>query len=88
MQCAVCYRKAENEYCYLHEEAFKNILSAYQKWNSSKTITWPDYLKKIRENPSSGQWVIEVCGYILGKEREDQLTNFHEKIHTSPHHSY
>jgi hypothetical protein len=73
MQCAVCYRKTENEYCNLHEEAYKNTIQAYQKWNAAKPITWSDYLKKIIANQNSGLWVIEVCRHLLTRETTSQI---------------
>lgn len=69
MQCAICYRKADNEYCLLHDAAFVNIVQAYQKWNSSKAIGWLDYLRGIMDNPNSGLWVVEVCRYLLSGEQ-------------------
>ena len=68
MRCAICYRKADKEYCVFHDSAYKNIIQAYEKWNSSKAIAWTNYLKEIIENPNSGQWAIEVCRYLLSKE--------------------
>ena len=70
IQCAVCYRTAENEYCNLHDAAYRNILQAYQQWKNSKTITWPAYLKQVMENPNSGQWAIEVCRHLLSKGQD------------------
>ena len=68
MQCTLCYRKTNNEYCTLHDKAYRNVVKSYQQWTLAKTITWTDYLKKIIDNQNSGFWVIEVCKYILSKE--------------------
>lgn len=71
-QCAICYRKASKEYCSLHEIACKNIVQVYEKWRSSKALTWKDYLRSVKNNSNSGLWVVEVCEYLLSKE-ERQL---------------
>ena len=69
MTCVICYRKSKNEYCSLHETAYRNIIQAYEKWKSSKNLTWKDYLRNLRDNPNSGSWVTEVCSYLLSKEK-------------------
>ncbi len=69
MQCQICYRKADNKYCPLHNSAYTNIVQAYSKWNSSKIITWTDFLKKVIDNSNSGLWVIDVCKHLLSKEQ-------------------
>ena len=67
-RCAICHRNATNEYCGLHETAYKNIVQTYEKWKCSKAMSWKDYLKNVKNNPNSGLWVIEVCEYLLSKE--------------------
>ncbi|MDQ1278964.1 MAG: hypothetical protein QG670_224 [Thermoproteota archaeon] len=66
--CPICDRKAEGEYCNLHETAYKNIVQMFEKWQSSKGIDWKEYLGRIEVNPNSGSWVLEVCKYLLSRE--------------------
>jgi len=67
-RCAICYRKANNEYCNFHDVAYKNIIQAFEKWKSSKTISWEEYLNNLKNKSNSGIWVKEICNYLLSKK--------------------
>ena len=68
MVCVLCGRKSDGEYCSLHQKAFENILQSYEYWRNATSLSWEEYLGKIKDNPNSGAWVVEVCTYLLSKE--------------------
>ena len=72
MNCALCNRNSDSEYCSLHQRAFENIVRNYEYWRNANSISWKKYLKEIRKNPNSGMWVVDVSTYILSKNGDDK----------------
>lgn len=70
MQCPVCGRRAEEEYCPIHKVAHENILRSYEEWKRAMDIGWEEYLKMLMENPNTGLWALEVCRHLTSETRE------------------
>ena len=68
-KCKLCKRTIEKkiEYCVYHEKALKNLKSSYDNWKKALNISWEDYLIKISEQETTGNWVKEVAKNMLKK---------------------
>jgi len=66
----LCGRVSDKEYCSLHRRALENMVQSYEYWRKATSIGWREYLGKIKENPNSGIWVVEVCTHLLSKSGE------------------
>lgn len=74
MKCLLCQRRAEDGLCQYHREAKQRVESAYPRWMEAYgSLTWADYLDRIKHNPETGQWAKEAAG-ILG-ERNDKASS-------------
>lgn len=71
MKCKVCNREVntKDDYCELHEKAYKNITHKYEEWKKALDISWESYLNQIIKNPLTGVWAKEVAQQLLSKER-------------------
>ncbi|MFQ6075715.1 MAG: hypothetical protein ACE5Z5_06240 [Candidatus Bathyarchaeia archaeon] len=72
MRCAVCGRRAEEEYCSIHKGAYKNVLRSYEEWKRAMDVGWEEYLKMLTENPNTGLWALEVCQHLTSKSKESK----------------
>ena len=69
MKCAVCDRDiVEKGFCLMHIKAFENLVENYQNWKKALGISWREYLSEIEHNPLTGEWAIEVAGYLVKNE--------------------
>lgn len=68
MICPICGNASEECFCSSHQEAYQNLLAAYEVWHRAFEITWDGYLERVENNPNSGKWVREVCIFLLGKK--------------------
>jgi len=68
MKCKVCESEAENEYCELHEKAYRNILRKYAAWQKASGISWKQYLSELGDNPYTGEWAREVAEHLIKSE--------------------
>ncbi|HUH99543.1 MAG TPA: hypothetical protein VLY65_00735 [Nitrososphaerales archaeon] len=69
--CRMCKRESApaSLLCTYHLGAKRNLESGYKKWSEAYgQIAWEDYLRKIKENSETGQWVKEVAELLLAKE--------------------
>jgi len=69
LKCKVCEREAENQYCELHEKAYRNILKEYDVWKKASGVSWKQYLSEIAKNPSTGLWAREVAESLLSQTK-------------------
>ena len=69
MKCKVCDRKAQNEYCELHEKAYANVMQQFEVWKSTVSVSWEQYLNELVKNQFTGVWAKEVAEHLL-KDKE------------------
>ncbi len=69
MKCKVCEREVENEYCELHEKAYRNILREYDVWKKASDVSWKQYLSELVKNPYTGVWAREVAESLVSETR-------------------
>jgi len=72
MRCKICGRRAESEFCELHEEARRNLIKNYEVWKKAMNISWIEYLKEIQKNPYAGVWVKEVAQSLLASSSSEE----------------
>lgn len=70
MKCKVCERETENEYCELHEKAYRNILREYDVWKKASDASWKQYLSELVKNPYTGVWAREVAEHLTKSEEK------------------
>jgi hypothetical protein len=70
MKCKVCDRKAENEYCELHEKAYRNIVKEHEAWKKASDVSWKQYLNELVNNPYTGVWAREVAEHLMKSEEK------------------
>ena len=68
MKCKVCDRKAQNEYCELHEKAYANITQKFEIWKNAADVSWQQYLNELVKNPFTGVWAKEVAEQLISKK--------------------
>ena len=68
MECIICGRRRMGKYCNFHTNAYRNLLNGFKKWEQTLGLNWHEYLKKVKENPKTGRWVVEVCNDLLEKK--------------------
>ena len=68
MTCVICGRKADDQYCPLHQRAYMNLIKGFEAWQHALGINWRDYLQKIAVNQYTGKWAVEVCTDLLTRE--------------------
>jgi len=69
LKCKVCEREVENEYCELHEKAYRNILREYDVWKKASDVSWKQYLSELVKNPYTGVWAKEVAESLVSETR-------------------
>lgn len=67
MKCKACEKEAENEYCELHEKAYRNISREYDVWKKASDVSWKQYLSEIAKNPYTGVWAREVAESLISE---------------------
>jgi hypothetical protein len=67
MSCRVCNRQAKETYCNHHQNAYENLIQNYTLWRDRTAINWNEYLRRVKENPNSGRWVVEVSLHLLAE---------------------
>ena len=68
--CRLCKRgcAASSAFCANHLAAKRNLESGYKKWSEGYSgMEWGEYLRRIGQNPETGQWAKEVAE-LLAKE--------------------
>ena len=65
MKCLVCDREALENYCGLHERAYRNIVQNFEDWQRALGVSWKEYLKELVKNAYTGSWAKEVTEYLL-----------------------
>jgi len=69
LKCKVCEREAENQYCELHEKAYRNIVKEYDVWKKASDVSWKQYLSEVAKNPFTGLWAKEVAESLLSQTK-------------------
>ena len=70
LKCKICGKEAANEdYCVLHEKAYRNLMERFETWKKALGVSWKDYLREIVKNPFTGTKAKEVAENLLSKER-------------------
>ena len=70
MKCKVCESEAENEYCELHEKAYRNVLREYDVWKKASDVSWKQYLSELVKNTYTGVWAREVAEHLMKSEEK------------------
>lgn len=71
MRCKICWREAEGgDFCYLHSEAYANIVEKYESWRKALKISWKEYLSEIAQHSLTGKWAKETAKYLLSNEEK------------------
>lgn len=52
----------------ISSEGDVNLREKYENWERALGISWDEYLKAIAENANTGDWVKELCHYLLEKQ--------------------
>jgi len=67
MNCEVCGRETEKGvYCAQHGLAYANLEDGYQKWRYALSLSWVEYLERVRKISGTGRWVKEIIADIMG----------------------
>lgn len=76
-QCPVCERSIGNgldSFCPSHKIALDNIRKHYNEWvKAYGSLTKEEYLHRLAENDSAGEWVLEVAEYLLREGAAERL---------------
>lgn len=70
MRCAICGRRVipGGNFCDRHYAAYNNLIRTFKRWKDSMNVSWKEYLRIIKDNPSTGLWAKEVANHLLKKE--------------------
>jgi len=68
MKCRICNREAVDQYCELHEKAYRNIVQRYEDWRKAMEISWKEYLNEVMKNLYTGSWAKEVAEQLMKNE--------------------
>ena len=71
--CAICMKPAADGQvlCPYHQKAYVNLREKCENWKKALGISWEEYLRVVLKNPNSGDWVKELCGYLLSRNSVD-----------------
>jgi hypothetical protein len=68
--CLLCRRECapSSPLCKYHLAAKRSVESAYKRWNEAYGgIAWKEYLRRIGQDPETGEWAKEVAE-LLSRE--------------------
>lgn len=67
MKCRLCNGEAipKDQYCSLHRKAYDNVASNFKTWQKALGVSWKEYLRKLADNPLTGDAAKEVVKYML-----------------------
>jgi hypothetical protein len=69
VNCRLCRRETDSEFCAYHSRARSEVAGAYKSWSEAYgELTWREYLNRVIKNPETGQWAVEVAKLMLDKE--------------------
>ena len=68
LKCRICNREAEEEYCEMHERAYRSIVQKYDDWKRATDVSWKEYLNEIAKNLYAGSWAKEVAEQLMKNE--------------------
>ena len=76
MFCKICGRDSSGEtgYCEYHQEALKNLQSAYEDWQKASGASWEEYIDIICGIDEAGQWVQDVAEEIRSRDGPSTLS--------------
>ena len=72
MKCLICSKtctRSSEEYCGLHEKAYRTIIQKYEDWKKAMNISWKEYLQEILKNPHTGSWAKEVAEKLISEKK-------------------
>ncbi len=66
-RCKLCSQRREegSEYCPYHGRAYAKLSDAFGRWRRALSIEWDEFLRKVSENPETGEWAREVVEDLL-----------------------
>ncbi len=75
--CVICEREiedlGENNYCKYHNTAYHNVMESYDEWQEGYgELSFSEYLKKLIDNPATGNWAKEVAEELLKRESSNK----------------
>ena len=65
MNCIICDRNTNEQYCVFHKKACSNIIQGFEEWQRAMGVSWKQYLKAVVENSYTGAWAKEVAEHLL-----------------------
>lgn len=66
MKCKICSEETAGKiYCPLHNEAYKNIVNKFERWQKALDISWKEYLSEIANNALTGKAAKETADHLL-----------------------
>lgn len=70
MNCIVCGRDTNEQYCKFHKRARINVLHKFAYWQRRTGLSWKEYLKAVVENSYTGAWAKEIAEHLLNNKDE------------------
>ncbi len=68
-ECRICGREpVDGRYCRYHRVAFDNLREKYAVWKEAAGVSWDDYLERLRQNPETGRWVLELIEDLMTED--------------------
>lgn len=68
MNCTICGRDSEEEYCRFHHRSYSNLVEKFEVWQRAKGSSWKQYLKAVVENSYTGAWAKEIAEHLLNRD--------------------
>ncbi len=76
LNCPLCGKDSRQEgFCKLHAQANENLLKKYDRWRTSREISWKEYLSEVAKNPLTGEWARQVARYLIDLENHKNVKN-------------
>jgi hypothetical protein len=69
-ECRICGRDGvENNLCEYHHMALNNLKAGFERWKEAIAgLTWKDYIERIDNLESTGQWIREIAEDIMSRD--------------------
>lgn len=68
----------EDAFCRRHARAYESVVERYPRWKKALEIDVEGYLEWVRDLEETGEWVVEVCDYLLAEEPQDLVEAIEE----------
>ncbi|MBE0526860.1 MAG: hypothetical protein IH631_07950 [Candidatus Thorarchaeota archaeon] len=68
INCPICGRDKQDEFCSYHQTAYDNLKEMHTKWETAAGLSWEDYLDRLNDIESTGRWVRDVIEFITQRD--------------------